>query len=92
MKFEWDENKAAANEAKHGVSFDEAQEVFSDPRGVEEYDAEHSFDEPRFSRLGWSSRRLLFVVFVERRSDVYRVISARQADTREERIYADANR
>lgn len=31
MEFEWDENKAAANIQKHGVTFEEAAEVFLDP-------------------------------------------------------------
>jgi len=36
--FEWDDAKAVANYAKHGVSFDRARQVFSDPFGVAEYD------------------------------------------------------
>lgn len=35
MAFEWDVNKAAANLAKHGVSFDEAKTVFDDPLYVD---------------------------------------------------------
>ena len=31
MKFEWDENKAAANLSKHQITFDEAKTVFDDP-------------------------------------------------------------
>ncbi len=31
MLFKWDDQKAAYNFAKHGVSFDLAQEVWSDP-------------------------------------------------------------
>ncbi len=30
MEFEWDEEKATANLAKHGVSFEEAETVFDD--------------------------------------------------------------
>ncbi len=30
MTFEWDDAKAKANLAKHGVSFEEAQTVFAD--------------------------------------------------------------
>jgi uncharacterized DUF497 family protein len=30
MDFEWDSKKAEANEAKHGVSFATASEVFAD--------------------------------------------------------------
>jgi uncharacterized protein len=28
MQFEWDENKNAQNLKKHGISFEEAQEIF----------------------------------------------------------------
>ena len=30
--FEWDDDKARANAAKHGVTFQEAVRVFADPR------------------------------------------------------------
>ncbi len=33
LKFEWDRKKATSNLAKHGVSFEEALTVFSDPPG-----------------------------------------------------------
>jgi uncharacterized protein len=32
MEFEWDEEKAAANLARHEVSFEEAGTIFDDPR------------------------------------------------------------
>ena len=48
MTFEWDEAKAAANLAKHGVSFDDAKTVFDDPLYVDFYDPDHSADEPRY--------------------------------------------
>ena len=41
MKFEWDEAKAAVNLKVHGVSFNEAIEVFFDPKAVEGFDAAH---------------------------------------------------
>ncbi len=31
MRFEWDVNKDRANRQKHGVGFDTAEQVFSDP-------------------------------------------------------------
>jgi len=31
MRFEWDERKNRFNRKKHGVAFEIAQEVFSDP-------------------------------------------------------------
>jgi len=38
MEFQWDEAKAAANLAKHGVSFEEAKTVFDDRLYVDFYD------------------------------------------------------
>ena len=34
MHFEWDEDKAQRNAKKHRVSFEQAQEVFNDPRAI----------------------------------------------------------
>jgi uncharacterized DUF497 family protein len=42
MQFEWDPRKNAENEAKHGVSFFEAQMAFADPNGVVRLDRKHS--------------------------------------------------
>ncbi len=87
MKFEWDDEKAIRNFEKHGVSFGEATEVFYDPNGLEDYDAEHSEAESRFFIIGMSSRRLLYVIYAERSGDTIRIISARKADQVERRIY-----
>jgi uncharacterized DUF497 family protein len=45
IEFEWDQNKAASNLLKHGVSFDEAKTVFDDPLYVDFYDPDHSYNE-----------------------------------------------
>ena len=87
MKFEWDDKKAVENLTKHGVSFGEATEVFYDPNALEDYDAEHSVDESRFTIIGLSTRRLLYVVYAERAADLVRIISARKADRAEQEIY-----
>lgn len=79
MRFEWDDEKARVNLRKHGVSFGEATEVFDDPNVVEAEETEHSVEEARFVIIGYSTRRLLFVVFAERRGDVVRIIPARPA-------------
>ncbi|HZG50501.1 MAG TPA: BrnT family toxin [Pyrinomonadaceae bacterium] len=87
MKFEWDDAKAQTNLAKHGVGFEEATEVFYDPNGLEDYDAEHSETESRFFIIGLSSRRLLYVIYAKRLGNVIRIISARKADQVEQQIY-----
>lgn len=88
MRFDWNEAKARSNKAKHGVSFDEAKTVFSDPRRLTEFDVEHSAGEDRFIVIGMSVRlRVLTVVIVERHEDVLRIISARKATRAERRRY-----
>ncbi len=46
--YEWDARKAADNERKHSVSFDEARAVFLDPLAETFDDPDHSGDERRF--------------------------------------------
>lgn len=91
LRFEWDPRKAAANLRKHGVSFSEAETVFSDEHGLLIDDPEHSLDEDRFILLGVSATsRLLVVVHCYRAGDqVIRIISARKADRFERRQYEE---
>jgi uncharacterized protein len=89
LSFEWDPRKAAANLRKHGVSFDDAQSVFTDERARLIDDPDHSADEDRFLLLGLSgSLRLLVVAHCYREGGgVIRIISARKATRDEERFY-----
>lgn len=87
MKFEWDDQKAIQNFTKHGVSFGEATEVFYDPNAVEVEDAVHSFEESRFVIIGYSTSRMLYVVFAERHNDVIRIVSARPPTASERELY-----
>ena len=88
-RFEWDPVKAAANTAKHHVSFEEAKSVFYDEFAVQFYDDEHSTEENRFLLLGMSSgARVLLVCHCEReQGEVIRIISARRATRRESAFY-----
>lgn len=88
--FEWDGRKAAANVRKHGVSFEEAATVFSDPLSLSIPDPDHSEDEERFLLVGTSFRGDLLVVAHSERGDRIRVISARVATTRERRAYEES--
>lgn len=91
MKFEWDDDKAARNEASHGVSFESARWVFTDPFAVEDYDEAHSTAEDRFQRIGMAQGRLVTVIYAMRSADTeeetYRLISAWPATTEERRLY-----
>ena len=89
IRFEWDPVKAAANTAKHHVSFEEAKSVFYDEFAVQFYDDEYSTEENRFLLLGMSSgARVLLVCHCEReQGEVIRMISARRATRRESAFY-----
>ena len=87
LEFAWDPEKAAANEAKHGVGFEEASTVFADPLSFSVPDPRHSQGEARFAILGRSARgRLLVVVHTDRGART-RLISARPATRRERGTY-----
>lgn len=87
MVFQWDQEKAATNLVKHGVSFDEAKTVFDDPLYIDFYDPDHSNDEYRYIMIGMSlQNRLLLVAYTER-GDVIRLISAREATRTERKAY-----
>ena len=89
MNFEWDEEKAAANLAKHGVSFEEAKIVFGDPLYVDFYDPDHSFSEHRYIIIGESNQGRLLLVSYTERADVVRLISAREVTTGERKAYEE---
>jgi uncharacterized DUF497 family protein len=52
LTFEWDSRKARSNLAKHGVAFERATTIFSDPRSLTIPDPERSRTEPRFITMG----------------------------------------
>jgi len=90
IEFEWDPKKAASNQAKHGVSLEEAKSVFYDEFAIQFYDPENSvLEEDRFLMLGLSSEsRVLLVCHCERDSgNTIRIISARKATKKERQFY-----
>ena len=89
MDFEWDEAKAQANFAKHGISFDEAKTVFDDPLYVDFYDPDHSDEEHRHIIIGESHQQQLLVVSYMEREGTIRIISARQAPRAERKAYEE---
>ena len=89
LRFEWDPRKAASNLRKHGVSFQEASTVFSDPLSLTIADPDHSDDEERWMILGQSNRLRLLVVAHTDDGNTVRIISARLAEPRERRRYEE---
>jgi uncharacterized DUF497 family protein len=87
--FGWDPDKAAQNEAKHGVPFEEALTVFGDPLARIFNDPDHSIEERREIIIGHSTRqRLLLVWFTERRKRI-QIIGARHATRQERKDYEE---
>lgn len=98
MEFTWDENKASANLTKHGVSFQEAAEAFSDPHFLLEKDREEG-GEQRWHILGYASSRLILLLVahhyieLEDHSEIelIRIISAREATPHERKRYENGD-
>lgn len=85
-EFEWSEEKAASNEAKHGVPFDYAMRVFLDDGRVD-LDASRAADgEARRKAVGRIEGRIYCVVYTLR-GRVRRIISARRANGKESKAY-----
>lgn len=91
MKFEWDKNKEAINIQKHGITFEQASYIFSDPFALSKWDGKHSEDEDRWILLGKSlNDTILVVVHTYRERDgieFVRIISARKATKNEKQTY-----
>lgn len=87
MNFTWDPRKAASNQKKHGVTFEEAATVFADPLALAIQDQVH---DERTLMLGLSEwMRVLLVVHVELGDDTVRLVSARRATSHERRRYEE---
>ncbi len=68
--FEWTEEKNIENQAKHGVSFEEAQLAFADPNRRLIRDLDHSETEERWFCLGQVERGILTVRFTYRGDNI----------------------
>ncbi|BAT60898.1 hypothetical protein GJW-30_1_03448 [Variibacter gotjawalensis] len=89
LSFAWDDRKAAANLAKHGVGFTEATEAFHDPYGVELIDDRFDYGEDRFIIIAMARNRCLTVAYAES-NDAVRLISARPSTRTEQDAYFKA--
>lgn len=84
MRFAYDPEKSAANKAKHGIDFDEAQTLWSDP-WLAEIPA-RTADEPRFLAIGKIGDTHWAAVFAHRDRHI-RLISVRRARREEIAVY-----
>ena len=88
MQFEWDSDKAAANVSRHGVSFELAMLVFLDDCRLIKLDERFDYGEERIITMGHVNNRLHVVVYTQT-NDKIRIISARKANRRERKRYAN---
>ena len=75
VTFQWDDDKAAENQRKHGVSFALAQEAFFDPQRVIARDLKHGKGEKRYYCMGRVGAGILTVRFTFRGRTI-RIIGA----------------
>ncbi|MCK4515504.1 MAG: BrnT family toxin [Spirochaetaceae bacterium] len=91
MRFEWEAKKNQGNIRKHGVSFEEAREVFDDPLHIALLDERFTYFQERWITIGATKRRRLVVAanlyFDDHDDEVVRIISAREATINERRQY-----
>jgi uncharacterized protein len=89
FRFSWDPTKAASNQRRHWVTFEEATTTFGDPLSITIADPDHSRGELRYVLIGLSDRQRLLVVVHATWGDIIRIISARLATRREQRLYEE---
>jgi len=91
MDFEWDEQKNQTNIIKHGISFQEAVEIFSDPNLLTYLDDRFDYEETRELSIGQlllpEQPVIVILVVHTDRNGVTRIISARRANKKERRMY-----
>jgi uncharacterized DUF497 family protein len=90
MRVTWDPEKEKNNIRKHKLGFSYAAEVFYDANRLVRYDAAHSGEEDRYINIGKTDDGvIIFVVETESGDDEIRIITARKANKRERKAYAD---
>ena len=88
LLFEWDQKKARTNLEKHGVSFENACEVFTDPLLL--YKDTDDEEAATHAVIGETlNEQLLFVVHIVKQQEMIRVISARPVTPHERREYEE---
>ena len=94
IRFEWDQGKNLKNQRKHGLSFEEAIQVFRDPLVITTQDRVEN-GEYRWQAVGLAHNTTIMIAYTvweEDDDEVIRPISARKATPRERRRYEQENR
>lgn len=85
--YEWDKSKNQENLVKHGLSFEDAENVFDGPTFTFE-DTRFDYGETRYITLGLLDGRLVVIAHT-RRGAKTRVISMRKGNRREQETYQE---
>jgi len=92
IEFEWDEGNYEKNRIKHQVTTQDAEETFADENKIVFLNIKHLDKEERFFLIGNTYTHRLLAIAYTRRGDKARVISARDANKKEVRIYEERTR
>ena len=91
LSFDWNKGNLDKNWLKHKVSLKEAEEIFfSRPLKIFE-DEKHSQKEERLLAYGITNRRRQLMIVFTLRGEKIRIISARNQNKKERRIYEKQN-
>jgi uncharacterized DUF497 family protein len=85
VEFEYDPAKSLSNAQKHGIDFEQAKELWNDPRGASRR-AKPVGGEPRFSLIATWRGKIWFAVYTLREGRI-RLISVRRASDDERKLY-----
>ena len=85
MRFEYDEKKSISNHIKHGINFDDAQELWEDPFAFE-IPSKQSNAEDRFLVLGMIGVKN-YTAIITYRDETVRIISVRRSRKQEVALY-----
>ena len=90
IEFNWDEGNQQKNFIKHRVTDKEAEEVFLNPKKQIFEDVKHLVQERRYLLFGQTVESRLLIVALTLRGDKVRIISARDMNKKEKKIYEEA--
>lgn len=93
MDIQWDKKKNKSNQLKHGLSFEEALDIFADPFAIEAFDESHSSSEERYKVIGQIQSKVFVValIYADIKTSI-RIISARKATHKERLTYEKQKR
>jgi uncharacterized DUF497 family protein len=87
LRYEWDKAKNRQNFAKHGLRFEDAEEVFKGPCVTFE-DDRFDYGEERLITLGMLAGRVVLIAHSPC-DESTRIISMRKGNRREQKIYEE---